>query len=267
MPDIPWDTAITWSRQAPPDGWFQMRLELIARAATIKAAGLMRLDADDLVLWDEAPLDPESGLSHELRPGANRPGPRSLWDQFDAQVRGLAAATEVGRAGAIASALNELAITVHVIASSSSAITARRKLAPALTRAVGRRRSGDMRPGARAADRRLAQLARAPGASMYHGAPASLREYGRARRGHTNKGDTEMALTWPLEHDGSTGEDVKTVQYLVTANGHPTGVDGDFGAQTKAAVMAFQSSRGLAADGVVGPQTWPQLIITVPGGK
>ncbi len=116
VPDIPWDTAITWSRQAPPDGWFQMRLQLIARAATIKAAGLMRLDADDLVLWDEAPLDPESGLSHELRPGANRPGPRSLWDQFDAQVRGLAAATEVGRAGAIASALNELAITVHVIA-------------------------------------------------------------------------------------------------------------------------------------------------------
>lgn len=76
-----------------------------------------------------------------------------------------------------------------------------------------------------------------------------------------------MALTWPLEHDGSTGEDVKTVQYLVTVQGHPTGVDGDFGAQTKAAVMAFQSSRGLAADGVVGPQTWPQLIITVQEGS
>ena len=76
-----------------------------------------------------------------------------------------------------------------------------------------------------------------------------------------------MALTWPLEKQGSTGEDVKTVQYLVTAQGHPTGVDGDFGPATKAAVQAFQSSRGLGADGVVGPQTWPQLIIQVQQGS
>ena len=73
-------------------------------------------------------------------------------------------------------------------------------------------------------------------------------------------------LTWPLEKQGSTGEDVKTVQYLVTAHGHPSGVDGDFGPATKAAVQAFQSSRGLSADGIVGPQTWPQLIIQVQQG-
>ena len=76
-----------------------------------------------------------------------------------------------------------------------------------------------------------------------------------------------MALTWPLEQEGSEGEDVKTVQYLVTAQGHPTGVDGVFGPATKAAVQAFQSSRGLGADGVVGPQTWPQLIIQVQQGS
>src|SRR5215472_1252130 len=76
-----------------------------------------------------------------------------------------------------------------------------------------------------------------------------------------------MALTWPLEQEGSTGEDVRTVQYLVTAQGHPTGVDGDFGSLTKAAVQAFQSSRGLAADGIVGPLTWPQLIIQVQQGS
>src|ERR1700726_4890026 len=77
----------------------------------------------------------------------------------------------------------------------------------------------------------------------------------------------QMALTWPLEQDGSTGEDVKTVQYLLTAQGHPTGVDGAFGALTKTAVEAFQSSRGLSADGKVGPQTWPQLIIQVQQGN
>jgi peptidoglycan hydrolase-like protein with peptidoglycan-binding domain len=76
-----------------------------------------------------------------------------------------------------------------------------------------------------------------------------------------------MALTWPLEQEGSTGEDVRTVQYLVTAQGHPTGVDGAFGPLTKAAVQAFQSSRGLGADGIVGPQTWPQLIIEVQQGS
>jgi len=75
-----------------------------------------------------------------------------------------------------------------------------------------------------------------------------------------------MALTWPLEQEGSTGEDVKTVQYLVTAHGHSTGVDGVFGPLTKTAVEAFQSSRGLGADGIVGPQTWPQLIIQVEQG-
>src|ERR1700745_1840991 len=76
-----------------------------------------------------------------------------------------------------------------------------------------------------------------------------------------------MALTWPIEQEGSKGEDVKTVQYLVTAHGHPTGVDVFFGPLTKAAVQAFQSSRGLGADGEVGPQTWPQLIIQVQQGS
>jgi peptidoglycan hydrolase-like protein with peptidoglycan-binding domain len=76
-----------------------------------------------------------------------------------------------------------------------------------------------------------------------------------------------MALSWPLEQQGSTGEDVRTVQYLVTAQGHPTAVDGDFGPLTKAAVEAFQSSRGLGVDGIVGPQTWPELIIQVQQGS
>ena len=76
-----------------------------------------------------------------------------------------------------------------------------------------------------------------------------------------------MALTWPLEQEGSKGEDVRTVQYLVTAQGHSTGVDGVFGPATKSAVQAFQSSRGLGADGIVGPQTWSQLVIQVQQGS
>lgn len=36
-------------------------------------------------------------------------------------------------------------------------------------------------------------------------------------------------------------------------------VDGQFGAQTLAAVKSFQSSQGITVDGVVGPQTWQAL--------
>src|SRR5262249_23598930 len=37
--------------------------------------------------------------------------------------------------------------------------------------------------------------------------------------------------------------------------------------QTKAAVQAFQSSQGLGADGIVGSQTWPKLIVQVQQGS
>lgn len=76
-----------------------------------------------------------------------------------------------------------------------------------------------------------------------------------------------MPVTWPLVTLNATGEDVKSVQYLLTAHGHPVGVDGIFGPLTKAAVEAFQRSRGLTADGEVGSQTWPQLIVQVSQGS
>jgi hypothetical protein len=60
---------------------------------------------------------------------------------------------------------------------------------------------------------------------------------------------------------------VRSLQYLLRARGASIAVDGIFGARTRAAVMAFQRSRHLVVDGVVGRQTWGALIITVRLGS
>jgi lysozyme family protein len=72
--------------------------------------------------------------------------------------------------------------------------------------------------------------------------------------------------TWPTEQSGDSGENVRTVQYLLNAHGATLTVDGAFGAATKAAVKSFQSAHGLTSDGIVGNSTWPKLIKTVDAG-
>ncbi|AEH08214.1 MULTISPECIES: peptidoglycan-binding domain-containing protein [Protofrankia] len=75
-----------------------------------------------------------------------------------------------------------------------------------------------------------------------------------------------MSATWPLQKNGSSGEPVQTIQYLLRAHGYSVTVDGVFGPATEAAVRAFQSSAGIVVDGAVGDQSWPALIITVRDG-
>src|SRR5438105_10201609 len=56
--------------------------------------------------------------------------------------------------------------------------------------------------------------------------------------------------------EGAKGEDVLLLQRKLVEKGFSPGViDGDFGPGTEAAVLAFQQSEGLLADGVVGPRT------------
>lgn len=60
---------------------------------------------------------------------------------------------------------------------------------------------------------------------------------------------------------GSTGSNVVLVQSRLNYLGFNCGnADGDFGSMTKSAVINFQRSKGLTADGVVGPSTWSYLF-------
>lgn len=76
------------------------------------------------------------------------------------------------------------------------------------------------------------------------------------------------AASWPTtKQSSSRSANAMTVQYLLTARGYSTTADGAFGSGTKSNVIAFQRSAGLEPDGVVGPATWPKLVITVASGS
>ncbi|WP_328907594.1 DUF1906 domain-containing protein [Streptomyces sp. NBC_00234] len=64
----------------------------------------------------------------------------------------------------------------------------------------------------------------------------------------------------PTVQSGSTGEAVTRLQRALTAGlGRTVSIDGVFGSGTAQAVRDYQSSRGLGADGIVGPATWGAL--------
>jgi peptidoglycan hydrolase-like protein with peptidoglycan-binding domain len=75
------------------------------------------------------------------------------------------------------------------------------------------------------------------------------------------------AASWPTVGQGSQNENVYSIQLLLNAHGASLSVDGNFGPATAAAVKSFQSAQGLGADGIVGPQTWPVLVVTTQQGS
>lgn len=65
----------------------------------------------------------------------------------------------------------------------------------------------------------------------------------------------------PIVKQGARGNITKLLQERLVALGYNTnGVDGIFGNGTKNAVIAFQKSKGLSADGIVGTNTWRKLL-------
>ena len=65
----------------------------------------------------------------------------------------------------------------------------------------------------------------------------------------------------PLLKIGASGNITKLLQEKLTSLGYGTnGVDGIFGNGTKNAVIKYQKSKGLSADGIVGQNTWRKLL-------
>lgn len=83
-----------------------------------------------------------------------------------------------------------------------------------------------------------------------------------------SEGLTFESIGWqapsPLQ-SGSSGNKVRQLQYMLSilaeyVNDIPLlPIDGIFGPQTRAAVLAFQRFAGLTPDGIVGPATWSAL--------
>ena len=67
--------------------------------------------------------------------------------------------------------------------------------------------------------------------------------------------------SYPTLKKGAKGNITKLVQEKLVSLGYNTnGVDGIFGTGTEKAVISFQKSNGLVADGIVGKNTWRKLL-------
>ena len=73
-------------------------------------------------------------------------------------------------------------------------------------------------------------------------------------------------VTLNVLQKGTKGEQVKTLQRLLYVMGYDLGknkpIDGNFGSKTDSAVRAYQKSKGLTVDGIVGAKTWNSLLGT-----
>lgn len=80
------------------------------------------------------------------------------------------------------------------------------------------------------------------------------------------KTDTALmadGIDLPEVRYGDIGATVKAVQILLMGWGYKLpryGADGEYGAETRTALLAYQKEKGLTADGICGAKTWRKLL-------
>ncbi len=74
-------------------------------------------------------------------------------------------------------------------------------------------------------------------------------------------------LDWPVVRPGDANRTVVAAQYLLRDAGLQVSVDGAFGAGSVDAARTFQASHQIAADGVIGRESWLSLVVQVSSGN
>lgn len=72
---------------------------------------------------------------------------------------------------------------------------------------------------------------------------------------------------YPTIRQGSDGNFVRILQYILNEYGYDLDTDGRFGGNTLRAVTDFQTKNNLTADGIVGRNTWTALLNIDPTAK
>jgi excisionase family DNA binding protein len=116
LADDLWDIAQAASDNPPPDPGFPRRIRSLARACEHEAGALGRAASVQGFGWTPLPDQRHMIISHELRPGADRPGPPKLWQEFDRAVQRLGIAMEGRIMHAVALQYHDLATVMHEIA-------------------------------------------------------------------------------------------------------------------------------------------------------
>ncbi len=111
-----WQRSQEASENAPPDPGFPHRVRALAAACERQGAALARAGWTEGFAWTPLPDRRYMALSHELRPGGNRPGPPGLWAEFDRAVQRLGIAMEGNLMYTVAFAYRDLAAVMHKIA-------------------------------------------------------------------------------------------------------------------------------------------------------
>jgi len=126
---------------------------------------------------------------------------------------------------------------------------------PAVIRAAGKNGCG-----AKETEEAPAEEAEEAPAKETEEAPAGTAQQVPAAK--EEREERTVTLTFNYLQREDSGPQVVTLQALLNAFDEAAlAVDGVFGDATLRAVMAYQRSRRLTVDGVVGPETWTQLLL------
>jgi excisionase family DNA binding protein len=133
-------SAVEASNDAPPDPGFPRRIRAVANASLQQAEALSRASSIPGFRWTPMP-DPGPVIrSHELRPGANRPGPPHMWQSYDMAVERLSIAAQGNVISLVADEFREIGSVLAQIAEALEPSARRRKATPATSQARDARR-------------------------------------------------------------------------------------------------------------------------------